>query len=203
MRETASGERGWATRYFEELGRLCRATQVTARDGLSVDSEEGVSRVVNLALTAQANDRKLMFIGNGGSAAIASHLAIDYWKNGGIRATAFNDPALLTCLANDYGYECVFEKTIDVMAQHDDVLVAISSSGCSRNILNGVKAARQRRCSVVTLSGFAPDNPLRRLGDLNFYIPTAAYGFVEISHLAIGHAVLDLACEQQQWKGER
>ena len=119
--------------------------------------------------------------------------AIDYWKNGGIRATAFNDAALLTCLSNDYGYEQVFAKPIEMMSQAGDLLIAISSSGRSLNILNGVAAARKNGCGVVTFSGFAADNPLRSLGNINFYVPSESYGYVEITHLSICHSILDLS----------
>src|SRR6201982_1841570 len=126
---------------------------------------------------------KLIFVGNGGSAAIASHMATDYSKNGNIRALALNDGSMLTCLGNDLGYDRVFAKQIELHARPDDLVIAISSSGRSANILNAVDAAAAAKCAVVTFSGFTPDNPLRRLGDLNFYIDADRYGFVEIGHL--------------------
>jgi D-sedoheptulose 7-phosphate isomerase len=133
-----------------------------------------------------------MFIGNGGSAGIASHLAIDYSKNGSLRAMAFNDAAALTCLSNDLGYDRVFSEQIALHARPGDLLVAISSSGASANILNAVKTARAAGVSIVTLSGFSPENPLRRTGDVNFFVRSNAYGFVEVAHLAVCHAVLDI-----------
>ena len=120
-------------------------------------------------------------------------MAIDYSKNGNLRSQAFNDPAALTCLGNDLGYENVFAKQIDLHARSGDLLVAISSSGNSPNILGGVAEARKRGCKVVTLSGFEEDNGLRSLGDVNFYVPSGEYGFVEITHLALCHVVVDLA----------
>jgi len=107
---------------------------------------------------------------------------------------ALNDASMLTCLGNDLGYERVFAKQIELYARADDLVIAISSSGRSANILNGVKAARAAKCAVVTFSGFTSDNPLRRLGDLNFYINSDRYGFVEIGHLTICHAILDFIC---------
>ena len=133
-----------------------------------------------------------MFIGNGGSAGIAGHLAIDFTKNGGLRAMAFNDPMALTCVGNVLGYDSVFDKPIEMHARPGDLLVAISSSGKSPNILAAVAAARARDCAVATYSGFSPENDLRRLGDINFYVDAMEYGFVEISHLALCHAVLDI-----------
>ena len=125
--------------WFDELAALRRAVMVT-KAAQSLSLAEGVEAMTKLAFAAHAGGGKLMFVGNGGSAANASHMAIDYWKNGGLRATAFNDASLLTCLANDYGYEHVFEKTIEMLGQPGDVLVAISSSGRSANILRAVDA---------------------------------------------------------------
>jgi D-sedoheptulose 7-phosphate isomerase len=119
-------------------------------------------------------------------------MATDFWKTGGIRAMAFNDGALLTCMGNDYGYEQVFAKPIQMFAKPGDVLIAISSSGQSANILLGAQAARQKGCQVITLSGFKPDNPLRSLGDYNFYVPAQIYGAVEIVHHSICHCLLDM-----------
>ena len=149
-------------------------------------------------ITEQAGSGgKLLFIGNGGSASIASHMAIDFWKNAGIRALAFNDSSLLTCISNDYGYSQVFEKPIEMFAKSGDVLIAISSSGESENILLGVKAAKVKRAKVITLSGFAENNPLRKLGAVNFYVPSESYGHVEIVHLSICHCLADTIIENK------
>ena len=111
---------------------------------------------------------------------------------------AFTDSSLLTCVGNDYGYERLFEKPIEMFADQGDILVAISSSGRSQNILNGVNAARKKDCSVITLSGFSADNPLRTLGDINFYVPAEAYGPVEILHHSICHCILDTIVNHQE-----
>lgn len=136
---------------------------------------------------------KIIFIGNGGSAAIAGHMALDFSNAGKLRAVCFNDGPLLTCLANDYSYEKVFEKAIEMYADSADILVAISSSGESINILNGVAAAKDKGCMTVTLSGFSEDNSLRKLGDLNIYVPIPRpnYGPVEVCHYLLLQFVLD------------
>lgn len=118
-------------------------------------------------------------------------MAIDFWKNGRIKATAFNDSSLLTCIANDYGYEYVFEKPIEMFADEGDVLFAISSSGNSKNILNGTDMAVKKNCAVITLSGFKEENPLRLKGVINFYVPSNIYGIVELVHQHICHLILD------------
>ena len=171
-------------------------TQVTeASDALggALSLADAVNWVIEAARATHDAGSKLMFIGNGGSASIASHMAIDYSKNGNLRALAFNDGAALTCLSNDLGYENVFAKQIEMHGRAGDLLIAISSSGRSPNIHRGVAAARGRGCKVLTLSGFSPENPLRRMGDVNLYVPSSEYGFVEITHLALCHAILDLA----------
>jgi D-sedoheptulose 7-phosphate isomerase len=122
--------------------------------------DDGIERVCLLIEGQSGKKGKVIFIGNGGSAAISSHMSIDFWKNGNIPSMCFNDGALLTCLGNDYGYEKVFEKPIEMFMNSEDVLIAISSSGRSQNILNGVRAARDIGCEAVTLSGFGKDNPL-------------------------------------------
>jgi len=132
-----------------------------------------------------------MFIGNGASAAISSHMSTDFWRNIGIRAVAFNDISLLTCISNDYGYKHVFEKPIEMFAEKGDVLIAISSSGKSENILLGVKPAKVKGCKVITLSGFDKNNPLSSLGNYNFYAPSQSYGPVEIIHHSICHCILN------------
>jgi D-sedoheptulose 7-phosphate isomerase len=178
--------------YVGTLERLVRGAAVSDRGGRRVGLDEAIMRMGQEMRAAHDGGNKLLFVGNGGSAGICSHMAIDYSKNGGMRATAFNDGAALTCLANDLGYEQVFAKQIELHARAGDVLVAISSSGRSVNILNAADEARRGGCQVYTLSGFDPDNPLRTKGDLNIFVASHEYGFVEVGHLMLLHAVLDL-----------
>lgn len=164
---------------------------VSSDSKASIPYADAIKKALEIILAAQGKNAKVMMIGNGGSAGIASHMAVDYWKNGNIRSTAFNDSSLLTCVANDYDYTEVFAKPIEMFAEADDVLFAISSSGSSQNILNGAKAAIEKGCKVVTFSGFSEENPLRTMGDVNFYVPAFSYGFVEILHNLIIHEILD------------
>jgi D-sedoheptulose 7-phosphate isomerase len=181
-------------KYFTTLADCLLGTVATTDTGRPFDMADAVNQVMALAREAHAAGNKLIFVGNGGSAAIASHMATDYSKNGDVRSLALNDSSMLTCLGNDLGYDRVFAKQIELHGRPDDLVIAISSSGRSANILNAVKAARAAKCAVVTLSGFSADNPLRRLGDINFFIDSDRYGFVEIGHLTICHAVLDFIC---------
>lgn len=179
--------------YFRTLGGLGARTEVSDREGAPLALSDATARMLGAARRAQQAKARIFFIGNGGSAGICSHMAIDWTKNGGFSALALNDGAALTCIGNDLGFENVFAKQVEMHGRGGDLLIAISSSGNSEDILRAVAAARTARMEVITLSGFKPDNRLRRLGDLNFYVPSERYGFVEISHLTLCHCVLDLA----------
>lgn len=187
------------TAYFAELARLMAATSCTDAAGAELGPDAGFRRAVELLVARARGGGTLMFVGNGGSAAIAGHAATDFFRVPGVRATAFNDPTLLTCLGNDCGYEQVFAQPVGLVARPGDALVAVSSSGRSPSILNAVAAARERGCAVVTLSGFAADNPLRGRGDVNFHVPSPAYGPVETVHAAICHALFEGFAER--WRG--
>lgn len=179
------------TEVLEHYGRAPVTAEVTDGEGRRLELEAGLERAVETLVRQTASGATIMFIGNGASAAIASHQALDYWKSGGMRATALNDPVLLTAVSNDHGYPEVFARPIGMFADPGDVLMAISSSGGSENILRGVAAAVRRGCRVVTFSGRQPDNPLRTRGELNFYVPSMEYGRVEVAHLALCHVLLD------------
>jgi D-sedoheptulose 7-phosphate isomerase len=185
---------GDVRRYFTTVSDCLLEAEVTSGSGDKIEMADAVNQVMASFRKVHAAGNKLIFVGNGGSSAIASHMATDYSKAGDVRALAFNDSAMLTCLGNDLGYERVFAKQIELHARAGDLVVAISSSGRSANILNAVEAARTAGCSVVTLSGFAAGNPLRRLGEVNFFIDSDRCGFVEIGHLTICHAIFDFIC---------
>ena len=125
---------------------------------------------------------KVILVGNGGSAAIASHVAVDLTKTAGVRAVNFNESSLVTCFANDYGYEHWVKEALHSFADDCDVLILISSSGESLNILNGALYASARGISVITLSGFALENSLSTLGDINLWVDSSEYNTVENTH---------------------
>ena len=177
--------------YFDDLINNFQSLEVSNGAGNSLDIYEGIEKAAQSILSRSRAGNKVIFIGNGASAAISSHMSTDYWKNGGVRSVAFNDSSLLTCISNDYGYKHVFEKPIEMFADEGDILIAISSSGKSENILRGVEAAKNSHCSVITFSGFKNDNPLRAMGDYNFYVSSPSYGPVEIIHLSICHCICD------------
>ena len=125
---------------------------------------------------------------------------MDLTKNAGIRCINYNEADLITCFANDYGFERWVEKAVDFYGDEGDLLIVISSSGSSKNMLNGVKAARNAKfSSVVTFSGFAEDNPLRQLGDINLWVDCKAYNFVENIHQVWLLAIVDLITGLQEY----
>jgi phosphoheptose isomerase len=169
--------------YMEEMRRLIAPDPPVL---------ELIRKTRDLWLSAREREGRVIFLGNGGSAGIASHLAIDTSKNARVPAICFNDGSMITCLANDYGFENWMARALQLNARSADCLVAISSSGRSRNLLNAVAAARELKMSVVTLSGMTADNPLRALGDINFWADSRAYNLVETTHQFWMMCVIDL-----------
>lgn len=161
----------------------------TSKDGKDLQSPvaEDLAHLMRQIRAA----KKIFFIGNGGSAGIAVHMTADFLKNGRMRAIDMYGAATLTCLGNDYGYEYVFSKQLELLADPGDILVAISSSGNSPNILRAAEAVRAVGGFIVTFTGFAADNRLRTLGDRNLYVPCREYGIVESIHNQILQQVVD------------
>ena len=138
------------------------------------------------------HDRKrIFFVGNGGSKSICSHMMEDFAKIGRFQTFTFSDPALITCYSNDYGYENAMMEWLEIFFESGDLLIAISSSGNSVNILNAVSKAKEKGGDVITLSGFKSDNKLRFLGDVNYYLGIENYGVIECFHQIILHAMID------------
>lgn len=126
---------------------------------------------------------KLILAGNGASASISSHLATDFTKQAGVRAIAFNDANLITALGNDYGYEKWIAKAVELYGERGDLLILISSSGKSPNVLEAAKTAKELGLSVVAFTGFEKLNPLARLADQNFWVESRSYNIIEGVHM--------------------
>jgi D-sedoheptulose 7-phosphate isomerase len=157
-------------------------------------------QVRDAILSTNKNGCKIIIVGNGGSASMASHFSVDLTKNAGIRSVNFNEADLITCFANDYGFEQWVAKAVEFYGDDGDVLLAISSSGSSENMLNGCKAARgQNFSSVITFSGFDAVNPLRQLGNINLWVDSKAYNFVENIHQIWLLAVVDLIIGSREY----
>lgn len=178
-------------KYLEDLSNLVKPNDEITKK---------LIQVRNLLLEVQNNNKKVLIFGNGGSAAIASHFSVDLTKNAKVRCANFNEADLITCFANDYGFEHWVEKAIDFYCDEGDLIILISSSGTSKNMINGVKAVRnQNLCSLITLSGFSKTNPLNQLGDVNLWIDSKAYNFVENIHQIWLLAIVDLVIGKREY----
>jgi D-sedoheptulose 7-phosphate isomerase len=149
-----------------------------------------ISEMEKCVELVKAHDR-IFFIGNGGSNSICSHMMEDYMKMLGKRTASFTDAAMITCFGNDYGWEKAMQEWIKFQFMPGDLLVAISSSGESKNILNAAKQVLEMKGKVITLSGFNKDNSLGKLGQANIIIPVKSYGIVECFHQTVLHMILD------------
>ncbi len=175
---------------MEEAGQfqaLVEKAEFTDHDGSSLGYEEGIQK--NLGMLENLRDRggNLFLVGNGGSAGVVSHILTDYINVNKLNARTLHESSLVTCMGNDYGYENTFSQPLSILARKGDVLVAVSSSGCSANIHNAVKSVKKVGGEAITLSGFGEDNPLRSMGDLNVWLDSTSYGLVEIGHLFYLH----------------
>ena len=150
-----------------------------------------LEQVASVVWDTHQSGKKVIVVGNGGSAAMASHVAVDFTKAAGIRAINFNEADLITCFANDYGYENWVAKALEAYADKGDLVILISSSGKSQNILNAAEKANEMGLSVITVSGFLMDNPLRKLGDLNLWVESTEYNIVEMTHHVWLVAIID------------
>ena len=160
--------------------------------GQGVHADVAFTRLAELTSLIRKSRSTIYFIGNGASASMASHYAADFAKNGHLHTQVFSDLALITAVANDLDYSRVFAEPLRQRGNAGDMLVAISSSGESPNILKAVDVARERGMKVVTLSAMSPVNPLRRMGDLNAYVAADCYGDAETCHASILHHWMDL-----------
>ena len=181
-------------KYCEELIDVLSNVKIT-----TLQEEENIlkaDRLVDEFTKVRMRKGKVFFIGNGGSAAIAMHMTADFMKNGGMVTCSLYDSSVITCFGNDYRFEDIFSKQLSFLAKEKDLLVAISSSGKSQNIINAIDAAKKNHADVCTFTGFKPDNPIRKKGDMNIYVPSEKYGIVESIHNLILQEIVDLIMER-------
>ena len=139
-------------------------------------------KVIKILKEIKKNKKKVILVGNGGSAAMASHVSVDLTKICKIRAINFNEADLLTCFANDYGYQNWVQKALSSYADRGDLLICISSSGESKNIIIGARFAKRFGCKVVTLTGFNKNNKVRNIGHVNLWLESKNYNLIEMTH---------------------
>ena len=165
---------------------------------------EKIIQIKKILLDIRKDNSKVMIFGNGGSAAIASHVSVDLTKNAGIRSVNYNEADLITCFSNDYGYERWIEKVIEFYGESRDALILISSSGKSPNMINACKAAKNKKISkIITLTGHEKNNPLSKLGDINLWVDSKAYNFIENTHQLWLLTVCDLIIGKREYPAKK
>ena len=150
-------------------------------------------KIIKLLQKIKKNKKKVILVGNGGSAAMASHVSVDLTKTCKIRAINFNEADLLTCFSNDYGYENWVKKCIEFYADKTDLIILISSSGESKNMINAAKFAKAKKIKLITFTGFNKSNKLKKYGNLNFWVDSKIYNHIENIHQYWLLALADLA----------
>ncbi len=165
--------------------------KITTESHENLSVEGGMQAMLTILISCRNQNGGVYIAGNGGSAAIASHAVIDFLNMAKMKAMAMLDPAVTTCISNDYGYEHIYSKQLARFIQKEDVLIAISSSGRSQNIVNAVEMAKKQGAKVITLSGFAENNALRQIGHFNLWLNSTDYGQVEIGHAFMLHYLTD------------
>ena len=169
--------------YFEDYKNLAFSDEIYG----TLDSFK------SLALQVKNVDAKLIFAGNGASAAISAHAAVDFTKQAKVRGITFNEADLITCFANDYGFEHWVEKAIDFYGDEGDSLILISAGGNSPNMTNGAKYARKKKIkTIITFTGNDKNNDLTKLGDINFWVNSKAYNHIENVHQILLLSLVDL-----------
>lgn len=183
--------------YINELVNRINQTEINAGfDKKFADYNEGINYLIDVFSRHKTEQTQLFFIGNGGSSAIASHMTADFMKNGGMNTYSLYDNAVTTCMGNDYGYEYIFSRPMEFLVRENDLLVAVSSSGNSRNIINAIETAKAKKAEVITFTGFDANNKARQLGDINVYVPSSKYGMVESIHNLILQQIVDMIMER-------
>ena len=168
--------------YFEEYERLISPTELF----------KTLNSVKELILKTKQNNGKVIIIGNGGSAGTASHIALDLTKQAGVRAIAFSDSAMLTAFGNDYGYELWAQKAFEFYSDPHDILICLSVSGESKNLLMATEIAKKNNHSVIGLTGRRQDNNLAKNSDISLWVDSHAYNIVECIHMIWLGAIVDL-----------
>jgi len=157
-------------------------------------------KVKDILIKTIVTKKKIMIFGNGGSSAIASHFSVDLTKNAGLRCTNYNEPDLLTCFSNDYGYEKWVAKAIEFYGDAGDTVILISAGGNSENMINGAKSARKKKLKkIITFTGNDKNNRLIKLGDINFWVNSKAYNHIENVHQILLLSLVDLIIGKSEY----
>lgn len=165
-------EKLFVDNYMKNCGELLMSSEVSTNIILAKE----------IILKLNKSGGKLIFAGNGASASIASHAALDFTKQGKITAVSFNEPSFITAFANDFGYENWIQKALEFHSNQNDALILISSSGTSKNVINAAAYAEENDIRLITFTGFSKNNDLKQKGELNFWVDSKAYNIIEGVH---------------------
>ncbi len=180
------------TKYITEMNDGIRHMIVTDESGMEISVQAGIDIWTERALKVRDEKKGLIFFcGNGASATMAEHMSHDWFQNAEVNTTTCAETAHITAISNDLSYEDVFSYRINRILSERDILVAISSSGNSPNVVKALQTAKEKRAYCITLTGKQSDNKARQMGDLNFYVPLDTFGLVESAHAVILHVALD------------
>ncbi|AMK11502.1 SIS domain-containing protein [Pseudodesulfovibrio indicus] len=174
------------------LSKVLEQLAVTDGAGTLLDADAGFALFREWIEECRGERRRVYFVGNGASASMASHFSTDLAKNADVPTEVFTDCSLITATGNDFGYEQTFAYPLGQRMVPGEVLIAISSSGNSPNVVAAVARARELGGRSVTITAMSQDNRMRALGDLNFYLPADSYGMAESGHGAVLHHLIDL-----------
>ncbi len=161
-------------KYFEDFNSLLKS-----------ETDQNFSKIIDVKkelIKTKHRGKKILIFGNGGSSSIASHFSVDLTKNAKVRCVNFNEHNLITCFSNDYGFDKWIEKALNFYGDRGDTIVLISSSGKSKNMLRASLAAKKKSIKIITLTGMDKNNPLRKSGNLNLWVNSNAYNFIENIH---------------------
>ena len=138
------------------------------------------------------DEGRLIFIGNGASASLSSHAATDFTKQAKIPSIAFNDHNLITALSNDYGYENWLSKAIEYYSKGNDMLILISVSGESKNLINAIDSANKKNLKTASLTGSKKNNTIKLKSDIALWVDSNAYNIVECIHTIWITLIIDM-----------
>ena len=188
--------------YIKSIESGCKSVECRSLKNLC-DSNVFFDDLVEATKTIKTKGGRIFFVGNGASAAFCNHMALDWSKNGEVLASSLSDSALLTALANDYSYEEAFVEFLKINScDSKDMVVTISSSGNSPNVVNVLKYCRDNEISTVGFSGLKPNNLTVQLAKYSLYVPVKTYGMAECIHQIFLHLWLDRYMDIYEWDRE-
>ena len=181
----------YSSQYFTDIKDALERMIVTDAKGNTLDKDQAFEEWIDESEQRKQRRGVFFFCGNGASATMAEHMSHDCFQNADFQTYTVSETSHITAISNDISYEEVFSYRIGKMLTDKDMVIAISSSGNSPNIVKAIDKANEIGCYVVSVSGKKEDNKIRKMGNLNFYVPLFTYGMVESAHAVLLHSWID------------